>query len=194
MIRLFVLLAPLTLCGCAHATPPTCPKAAQPESAQARTQRDQEPASPTALSLFDVRWSVTTSDSGVPAQVPEDLHTFTVGRWECALSAVRTDDAFDASRVDVSRTRRLACTHATGIVAQSALSCAFEIPSTVEQGHARRAARHLELSLSDGPAFKLACEPFAVERLVLRSREASEPARELCVRGGLMTACEPGPR
>jgi hypothetical protein len=114
------------------------------------------PASPAPV-LHDLRWQLTIGREPARA-VPDELHAFTVGRWECALGKVQMDDAREATQLRLTRTRRLACTHASGTTVQTSLAC------EVTTG-AASSARSLPLALDTAPGVTVACAPVAVERV-----------------------------
>ncbi|HEX5655796.1 MAG TPA: hypothetical protein VFX59_01320 [Polyangiales bacterium] len=147
-----VLVISLFSAGCVHPQPapplpaPSCPPVVVPAA----------PASPSPV-LHDLRWQLAVGREPAHA-VPDDLHAFTVARWECALGKVQMDDAREASGLRLTRTRRLACTHASGSTIQTSLAC------EVITG-APASARSLPLALDTAPLLTLGCTPVAVERV-----------------------------
>lgn len=107
--------------------------------------------------LYDLRWQLRVGRDETH-DLPEDLHAFTVGRWECALGKVQMDDEREPDRLRLKRTRRLACTHASGTTVQTSLSCEL-ITGAPAFAHS------LPLSLDTAPALTLACSPVEVERV-----------------------------
>lgn len=142
------------------------------------------------LTLYDVRWLILTGESGAYASVPPTLHNFTLGRWECALGAERAQDELSDSVASVQRKRRLVCTHPTGVVAQTELSCGFRMPSALADGSPKQSRREAQLTLSDAPSVSISCEPEIKERLTLYRAEREKVA-EACVAEGKVTTCPP---
>jgi hypothetical protein len=107
--------------------------------------------------LHDLRWDLTVGRE--PARsVSDELHAFTVGRWECALGKVQMDDSREATQLRLTRTRRLACTHASGTTVQTSLAC------EVITG-AAASARSLPLALDTAPPLTVDCTPVVAERV-----------------------------
>ena len=196
-----VLFALFSCVACAHNSERPCPDNALTKSAPAA------PAEPSSLAwldassiaeaqapltLYDVRWLVLTGDSGALASVPSTLHNFTLGRWECALSAEKTSDRLEAGKASVDRKRRLVCTHPTGVVAQSELSCAWQTPSPIRHGSPTEARREMRLSLSDAPSVSVSCEAEAKDRLPIYQGEHERTA-EACVVAGRVAPCPAAP-
>ena len=186
------------LSACAHAPAPVCPK---PESKPSATAAAGTPpalgfADPGALAeseplaLYDLRWTLLAGDSGAVSEVPTAPHSFTLGRWECALSAEQASDAFESGHARVRRERRVACTHPTGLTMQTELRCGFEMPARPAEGSPRLARRETHITLGDAPAFTLACEPTPADRLSL-VQGAHEPLAEVCLAQGAVVACTP---
>jgi hypothetical protein len=140
------------LAGCMHAAPP----AASPGPSCPLVATSAAPASAAAV-LHDVRWQLTIGRDD-PKPLPEELHAFRVGRWECALGKVQMDDTREASLLRLTRTRRLACTHASGTTVQTSMAC------EVITG-APASARSLPLTLDTAPTLTLGCSPVPVERV-----------------------------
>ncbi len=183
--------------ACAHSAEQPCPATANaPASQTERTELASlgwlDPASlaeaQTPLALFDVRWLILTGDSGAFASVPKTLHNFTLGRWECALSAEKPSDRLEDGKVSVDRKRRVVCTHATGVIAQSELQCAWQTPSPVKNGSPAQGKRELRLSLSDAPGVSISCEPESKERLPVYTGERERSA-EACIVNGRVLSC-----
>ncbi|MET0286529.1 MAG: hypothetical protein ABW352_18750 [Polyangiales bacterium] len=110
-----------------------------------------------------------------PRVVSDELVPFTLGKWECALGKVQMDDAREPAHLRLTRTRRLACTHASGTTVQTSLAC------EVITG-APASARNLPLSLDTAPSLTLGCTPVAVDRVasVLGTLCASEAGITYC--------------
>lgn len=143
-------LAALT--GCLHRAPPphngSCPPAPPPvvPTPLAAPRADSLPSP-----AREVAWQLRISEAAPWSPVPETLHTFSLPRWECALGATQSDGATPNSQVLSERTRRLACTHKSGITVQTRLDCPV-------QDTAQSARREIELSLDTLPALRVACE------------------------------------
>ena len=142
------------------------------------------------LALYDVRWLLLAGESGALTEAQPALHSFTLGHWECALSAEEAQDTFTGGHAQVQRQRRIACTHPTGLTMQSELSCRFAMPARAVDGSPRMARREARIALGDAPPLTLACEPFATEQLEL-VRGAREPVAKVCVRDGSVAPCSP---
>lgn len=193
-------LCMLGLVACAHATTrQACPAATSADTAQVPAHDASslpwvEPSSIASahepLAVYDVRWLVLTGESGAYASVPPTLHTFTLGRWECALGAEIGLDDYREGMATTHRERRLVCTHPTGVVAQSQLACEWHSPSPVRAGSPTQAKRELHLTLSDAPSVSLSCEPVAIERLPIYDRDRVS-SREVCVIAGRVETCPP---
>jgi hypothetical protein len=181
--------------GCAHAAPAACPKPSAPGAppgaaapaafgfADARAF-----GTPEALALYDVKWMLLTGDSGALTESPVGLHSFTLGKWECALGAEQSDDALTDDRASVRRTRKLVCTHATGITMLTEVACAYAMPSRPADGSPRQARRETKVDLGDAPSVTLACEPTPTERLALYQGERQRVA-EACLGNDKLVAC-----
>jgi hypothetical protein len=197
MQRIVLACGFASLLGCAHPAAPTCPRM------DAQTCASEPPRIPEALgfadpeslneseplALYDVRWMVLAGESGVLTEVPPALHSFTLGRWECALSAEDANDQFVNGHAQVARTRRIACTHATGLTMQSEVRCGYQIPGPVSEGSPRHARRESHIALADAPPLTLACEPFVTERLEL-VHGAREPVAQVCLHAGELVPCK----
>ena len=147
-------------------------------------------ASPEPLALYGVQWFLLAGDSAAPVQVPPSLHPFTLGRWECALGAEKASDELRPEYARVARSRKLVCTHNTGLTMQTELSCGFRMPALPADGSPARARRETHVSLADAPALALACEPIAAPRLTLYGG-TREVLAEVCLTGRAVAACEP---
>ena len=189
------------LSACAHSAAKPCPAVSDQASAQhpatdlkqlAWLDESSLDEAKGPLALFDVRWLILTGDSGAYASVPGTLHNFTLGRWECALSGEKTGDTLEQGKAVLDRKRRLVCTHPTGVVAQSELSCGWRTPSPVRDGSPARGRREMHLSLSDAPTVSVSCEPEATRRLPLYHGERERTA-EACVVAGHVQACSTSP-
>lgn len=183
--------------ACAHGPAAPCPvdlnashaaKATSELSTPAWIDSASLPSSQGPLALYDVRWLILTGDSGAFAGVPSTMHNFTLGRWECALSGEKTSDSLADNQVRVDRTRRLVCTHATGVTAQSELQCAWQIPSNIQSGSPKEARREMHLTLSDAPPVRVSCEPEAKEPLPVYQGERGRTGFA-CVVEGQIKAC-----
>jgi hypothetical protein len=184
--------------ACAHAPAPACPH--PPQSAATQAVASTPPAfgfaDPAAfqeaepLALYNVRWMLLSGDSGALVEMARELHPFTLGRWECALSAESASDTFGAGRAEVKRTRRVACTHPTGLTMQTELACGFAMPARPGDGSPRAARREARIALGDAPSMTLACEPFATERLSLKQADKDAVA-EVCLRDATVATCAP---
>jgi hypothetical protein len=143
------------------------------------------------MTLYDVRWLLMAGDSGALSPLPADLHTFTLGRWECALSPEMSDDGLAGGRLTIDRRRRLVCTHGSGMTMQTELACGYELPSPAAMGSPARFTRSTKIALSEGPALTLSCEPLATERLrvLTKGRVGSV---EACVAHGAVEPCPSG--
>lgn len=142
--------------GCVQALP------AQPASTPSCPDPPAPPASTrsgsTAATLYDLRWQLAVEPQ--PAHVlQDDLSTFTVGRWECALGKTQVDDAREANQLRLRRSRKLACTHVSGTTVQTALACEVMTGSPAPAAHA------LPLQLDTAPPLLLSCDAVPVERL-----------------------------
>jgi hypothetical protein len=191
-LSLSLLVATL---GCAHAAPAACPKreASSPPAGSAMPAAfgfadARAFSTPEALTLYDVKWMLLTGDSGALTEVPVGLHSFTLGKWECALGAEQSDDALADDRARVRRTRKLVCTHATGITMLTEVACAYAMPSQPVDGSPRLARRETKVDLGDAPGVTLACEPTPTERLALYQGERQIVA-EACLRSDQLVAC-----
>jgi hypothetical protein len=151
-MRAFVIS--MLLAGCVHPAPP-----APPPAVSCPEQPLVPPPSPAnaAPVLHDLRWQLTIGRDATLA-VPDELHAFTVGRWECALGKVQMDDAREATQLRLTRTRRLACTHASGTTVQTSLACEVITGSAAS-------ARSLPLALDTAPSLTVGCKPVAAERV-----------------------------
>jgi len=195
-IKIQVLCFFVGLSACAHGDKP-CPvvaptPVASSEPAKASSLAWVDGASiaeaQDPLALYDARWLVLTGDSGAYATVPPNLHNFTLGRWECALGAEKTADELADGRAHVHRERRLVCTHPTGVVAQSELTCDWQSPAPIRAGSPTLGKRELHLSLSDAPSVSVSCEPEAKPRLPIYQRDRERTA-EACVIDGQIKPC-----
>jgi hypothetical protein len=150
-----------------------------------------------------VGWQLRSGEGSAWADAPLALHTFTVGRWECALGEVLSDDALGASELDVRRTRRLACTHATGATVQTQLACTLHTvrapPSALDAGSPAQtpastdvssAARELQLQLDATPPLHLRCALSEVAELALVGRDKRQIA-VLCLDPSGVRECAP---
>jgi hypothetical protein len=173
----------LVLCtGCVHTAPATTVASAEPPTSGPPRE---EPAAPAPVAaLQDVTWQLRSGESASWSDAPLALHTFTMGRWECALGEVLTDDALSAEAVELRRTRRLACTHSTGATVQTQLGCTLvrsreragasthgERARANDTSAAADAARELLLQLDASPAVHVRCAPVEVRELALSSRD-----------------------
>jgi hypothetical protein len=167
--------------------------------------------------LHDVSWQLRSGDGSPWTDAPPALHTFTVGRWECALSEVLSDDVLGADELDLRRTRRLACTHATGATVQTQLACTLHTARAPVQAPAsdpgsraqapasdpgpraqapastdvRSAARELQIQLDATPPLHVRCAPSEVTELALISRDKRQLA-VLCLDPSGIRECAPG--
>lgn len=146
--------------GCAHgapsvATPPPS-SAAAPAPAPRRVE---EPV------RYELVWRMQAGeqDQDTWAAVPPGLHAFALGPWECALGPQQTHDAPAGTAQQLSRSRRVACTHESGATVQTELRCALTLP--VADGELERARRELPLLLSAAPTLRLTCEPARADTL-----------------------------
>jgi hypothetical protein len=180
--------------GCAQQATAPCPRTAASTQAAAATPAGfgfADPrtfAEPEALSLYDVKWMLLTGDSGALTEIPPTLHSFTLGKWECALGAEQSEDALADARARVNRRRKAVCTHATGITMMTEVGCAYAIPSRPAEGAPRLARRETQIDLGDAPGLTLACEPAPTERLALFQGER-QPVGEACLDGTGVVAC-----
>jgi hypothetical protein len=195
--------------GCAHAAPRAATvTAASPPVVAAAPHPQPVPE------LYDVSWSLRSGETTSWADAPSELHAFTVGRWECALGQVQSDDALAETALEVRRTRRLACTHASGATVQTQLGCALQQvrsvagpaeprtpDSTAPDAHAaaeagrapeREGTRELSLQLDDSPTLHLRCAPEPVTRLSLL-RGDGRPVASLCPVAGSVAECSARP-
>jgi hypothetical protein len=143
--------------GCVHTAP--CPSPA------AHARRAPAPAASGAgpeQALQDVTWRLRLRTTEAWSTPPSALFSFSVGRWECALGEVQSDDERHDQQLRLSRARRLACTHSTGVTVQTQLRCALQLAA----GATEQAGRELELTL-DEQLLGLACAPAPVEQLTL---------------------------
>ncbi|HEY6881568.1 MAG TPA: hypothetical protein VI299_26260 [Polyangiales bacterium] len=147
-------MALMTMTGCVRGVPPPPPSPSCPEP----------PPAPAAVgsavpTLYDLRWELSVAQE--PARpLQDELATFTAGRWECALGKTQVDDAREASQLRLRRSRKLACTHASGSTVQTALAC------EVMTGSPMPAAQILPLQLDTAPALAVRCTAVPVERLM----------------------------
>lgn len=134
--------------------------------------------------LYDLSWQLELD--GVGRDLPDHTQAFAVERWECALGPVQYDDVREAASLQLVRTRRLACTHASGATVQTALRCT--LASSLQQpSRELPPARALPLTLDTAAPVGLTCTPRSVPRLVLATREAQLGA--LCVDGAGIRDC-----
>jgi hypothetical protein len=108
-------------------------------AAPTSTADESAPVVPQPMLVFQLRRGEQTSWTALP----ETLHAFSLGRWECALSAATEHGDRAAGQL----VRRLACTHGSGRTVQSQLGCA---------AHAAEPAE-LELTLDLEPTLYLRC-------------------------------------
>jgi len=141
---------------------------------------------------MDVGWRLRLSQNADFQAIPAGLHAFSMGRWECALSAVSALDTVATGRMQAVRTRRLACTHATGITVQSALSCALSLPRTPIDDDDTTLGRTLSLSLSDAATLELVCLPAQASRLP-RYDAAGNEVGSMCLKDERVLPCPPMP-
>jgi hypothetical protein len=181
------LLLSVSVTGCMHTVPCTPVVGAVPAAAQAPSVAVAPP--PTPVVLLDVGWQLRSGEATAWSEVPLALHAFTVGRWECALGEVLPDDTLDADALALQRTRRLACTHATGATVQTQLSCTVHgdrVPSS--KPIAPTSARELQLQLDATPTVHVRCAPAEVQELALLSRDR-RPIAVMCARASGIEEC-----
>ena len=157
--RLVPALWLVALTGCAHPAPP--PRSASCPPSPAPVVPTPVAAAPVTGALpapvRELTWKLRISDRAEWTPVPTTLHTFSLPRWECALGEPQDDGATADSQAPRWRTRRLACTHRSGITVQTRLDCPIE-------GAALPAGREIELSLDTLPPLRVACETVVVAR------------------------------
>lgn len=117
--------------------------------------------------LMDVGWRLRLAQHEEFRAVPPALYTFASGRWECALSPVSATDTLATGRLRMTRSRRLACTHPSGVTVQSTLGCTLSLPRTPIDDDDPTLSRTLPLTLSDGAALELVCLPAPTAHLPL---------------------------
>jgi hypothetical protein len=172
--------------GCAHPRA----SAAQPAAATPSTLASA-PCPQLDRTLHDLVWQLSFGERGAIERAPEALHSFTVGRWECALGAVEARDALSGDVLTLERSRRVACTHASGATVQSELRCTHRMPGPSEL--TRAASRELILTLDTMPPVRLTCEASPVTELTLRNaRDQAAPTR-LCQGVDRWQTCSPSP-
>jgi hypothetical protein len=157
-----------SLLGCAHA--PAAPTATPREPCAAGSRSGAQ----AQVRPHDLTFSVRTREDGPFDALPDELQSFSLGPWECALGPLGTHDVAPPAEPRMVRTRRLACTHKTGATVQSELRC--ELPPTLATEVAASYRRELALMLSGAPDLAIACEPALVERL--GSGQAASPAAD----------------
>jgi hypothetical protein len=200
--RLLLVGAASCLGASACARPaPVAPVAITTAAAPGSVAPASVPAPPPGL--HDVSWQLRSGDGSPWTDAPPALHTFTVGRWECALSEVLSDDMLGADELDLRRTRRLACTHATGATVQTQLACTLHTARAQRQApvsgpgaraqsaastDVRSAARELQLQLDATPPLHVRCAPIEVTELALISRDKRQLA-VLCLDPGGIREC-----
>jgi len=158
--------------------------------------------------LYDVTWSLRSGETTSWADASSELMAFSVGRWECALGEVQSDDALGPTELDLRRTRRLACTHATGATVQTQLQCTLHVARTTEpqqrtthgdaqqpqqqqQQHdlsVQQHERELSLQLDATPTLHLRCAPQPVAQLALISRD-KRLITSICATPSSLSAC-----
>ncbi len=148
-----VIAMSLLLAGCVHPPPPQPPPA--PVCPPVRVAQPS-PKSPPPV-LHDLQWQLTVGREP-PRAMPNELHQFTVGRWECALGKVQMDDARELDQLRLTRTRRLACTHASGTTVITSVACEVITGKPAS-------ARALPLSLDTAPPLTVSCTPVVVDRV-----------------------------
>lgn len=153
--RLFASLA-LLATGCGHAPCVPCPAPvscapAPPPPAPALPESRPPPASLRTLS-----WGLRLGDSEPSVSLGPALHDFGYGAWQCALSGEKSEDApVGAASSRLARTRRLACTHGSGLTVRSELTCALDNPATDDAADASQ--RELTLTLGGAGRLQLTC-------------------------------------
>jgi hypothetical protein len=171
--------------GCVHTAPCTTVTAPEPSA----TPSPSAAAPPAPVVLLDVAWQLRSGDGASWANVPLALYTFSAGRWECALGEVLPDDTLTADALELLRTRRLACTHATGATVQTQLACAVHTErAPASRPTATEHTRELQLQLDATPAVHVRCMPAEVQELSLLSRDKRTVA-VLCARAGGIDEC-----
>lgn len=172
--------------SCMHTVPCTPVVGAEPAASPAPVAVTPPP---TPVVLVDVGWQLRSGDAATWSEVPPALHAFSVGRWECALGEVLPDDTLSAETLALLRTRRLACTHATGATVQTQLTCDVRedrVPSS--RPVAPPSARELQLQLDATPTVHVRCAPAEVQELALLSRDR-RPIALMCARASGIEAC-----
>lgn len=155
------LSSALLLCclfGCARAPQPTTTTSAQAQCAAA-----PGPAASPEARPYELTFVMRMREAGGFDSLPEELQTFTLGPWECALGPLTRRDELSALDAQLVRERRLACTHKTGATVQSELRC--EMPAAVATARAASYRREFALTLSGASDLVIACQPEPIERL-----------------------------
>lgn len=179
---LSVVLASMLMAACAHG-------GARCEASKVTAATPERAAREPAAPLMDLTWWLQQGESEVAASVPDTLHAFTAGRWECALGPVGADDALHEGALRLQRSRRLACTHDSGATVQSELACAYT--RSAEGLPSVEAPRGLTLGLDSLPLLRVTCAASPVEQLSLRAAQGREL---LCAHsGGAIAPCAAAP-
>lgn len=176
--------------GCMHTVPCTPVAGAEPAAPPAPLAVTPTPV---PVVLLDVAWQLRSGEAATWSEVPLALHAFSVGRWECALGEVLPDDTLTAEALALQRTRRLACTHATGATVQTQLTCAVHgerVPAS--RPVAPPPAGELQLQLDATPTVHVRCAPTEVQQLALLSRDR-RPIAVMCARASGIEECTSGP-
>jgi len=141
------------------------------------------------VGLYDLTWKMQTGEHGPTAwsPVPDALHAFPVGPWECALGPQQAADSFRQERGSLQRERRLACTHKSGATVQTELRCAAELP--LAEAAVESVRRELALTLSTAPSVYIACVAEPRQRLEA-APDSKLPHAPMCLTGARIHACE----
>ena len=159
----FHALSLIAVSGCMHPGPPpqtaSCPPSAPPAAPALATTpaSTSTKAEPLPTPARELAWRLRVSDAAGWTQVPATLHTFSLPHWECALGEALRDAPPPNRQGQATRTRKLACTHDSGITVQTRLDCPIEDTAPLP-------VRELELSLDTSPALHVACEAKSVEQ------------------------------
>lgn len=189
------LLLLLPVLGCVHAQ--GAPVSAARASAREHTDATPPPRAaaaararvPRALpTLHDVAWKLRHGEAGSWAETDAALQTFSLGRWECALSQEQRNDVLGPTHLALRRHRRLACTHATGATVQTEVACALHATLAGGSDAAQDTERVLQIRLDTSPTLFVQCAPREVSRVTLL-RPDDTPLAELCVQPGGVVAC-----
>lgn len=176
----------VSLTGCTHTVPCTV-TSAEPVAPAAASSAVVPPPPPVVL--LDVGWQLRSDDGATWSEAPPALHTFSSGRWECALGEVLPADSLTDDALELQRTRRLACTHATGATVQTQLTCSLREERTrSSRPVAPPEARELQLKLDATPEVHVRCAPAEVHELSLLSRDRRSIAL-LCTSERGITEC-----